>query len=104
MPGMDSPSPATPPPQLGGFNAGAFGSAAATLVALHQLHFSSTIIAKLTGFSFTEVRAQLALLGHAERWENLADVRAGLPLELLAQCDELQRRRRPRLTSCSGAL
>jgi hypothetical protein len=55
------------------------------------MHFSSTIIAKLTGFSFTDVREQLALLRHAERWSSPEDVRATLPLDLLARCDELQR-------------
>jgi hypothetical protein len=58
-------------------------------VALHRLHFSRSIIGQLTGFSSAYVGQILFDAGRRERWDNVADVRAALPLALRESCDEL---------------
>jgi hypothetical protein len=58
-------------------------------VELHRLHFSGRIIGELTGFSPSHVSRILCDVGMHERWSDVADVRAGLPLALRESCDRL---------------
>jgi hypothetical protein len=60
------------------------------LAELHQMHFSDSVIALVTGFSHTYVRTVLTDMGFKSRWSDAADVRAALPSTLLEALGELQ--------------
>jgi hypothetical protein len=62
------------------------------LAELHQMHFSDSVIALVTGFSHTYVRRVLTDMGFKSRWSDASDVRASLPITLLEACAQLRER------------
>jgi hypothetical protein len=63
-------------------------------VELHGLHFSRSVIAKLTGYFAAYVGEVPFDVLKRERWDNVADVRAALPSALRESCARLMAARR----------
>jgi hypothetical protein len=59
------------------------------LIELHRLHFSRSVIGKLTGCSSAFVGQMLCDAGSRERWHKPDDCRAALPQALREACDHL---------------
>jgi hypothetical protein len=56
---------------------------------LHAMHFSKSMIGRLTGYSSAYVGMVLSELGHTERWHKPDDCRAALSQALRDSCDHL---------------
>jgi hypothetical protein len=63
---------------------------------LHAMHYSKSMIGRLTGYSSAYVGMVLSDLGHTERWHKPDDCRAALPQALRESCDHLMSARSAR--------